>query len=160
VLGSRATDVLSGLGPPVLEPGMLLPLGAEVSGEPSGAVGQISDAANAVEVLPGPRTDWFTDPRRLFNQGWTVQPESNRVGIRLAGEPLRRGRTGELPPEPILPGAIQVPPNGLPIVLFRDAPVTGGYPVLGVLPTSELDRMAQLRPGNSLRFTPGPGWPS
>jgi allophanate hydrolase subunit 2 len=139
---------------------MLLPVGVEVSGEPSGAVGQISDAASAVEVLPGPRADWFTDPHRLFNQVWTVQPESNRVGIRLAGEPLRRGRTGELPPEPILPGAIQVPPNGLPIVLFRDAPVTGGYPVIGVLPTSELDRMAQLRSGNPLRFTPGPGWPS
>jgi allophanate hydrolase subunit 2 len=57
----------------------------------------------------------------------------------------------------MLPGAIQVPPSGLPIVLFRDAPVTGGYPVIGVLPAGELDRLAQLRPGDELRLLPARG---
>ncbi|HEU5271789.1 MAG TPA: biotin-dependent carboxyltransferase family protein, partial [Jatrophihabitans sp.] len=161
VLGSRATDLLSGLGPPVLQPGMLLPVGTEVAGEPCGEAAADPDVAAGevtVEVLPGPRTDWFTDPRRLFGRAWTVQPDSNRIGIRLAGEPVQRSRAGELPPEPMLPGAIQVPPDGLPIVLFRDAPVTGGYPVIGVLPERELDRVAQLRPGDTLRLVPGIGW--
>jgi allophanate hydrolase subunit 2 len=107
-------------------------------------------------VLPGPRPDWFTDPAELFDRTWTVQPDSNRIGVRLAGSPLRRSRPGELPPEPMLPGAIQVPPSGQPIVLFRDAPVTGGYPVIGVLPAAELDRIGQLRPGDRLRFRPVP----
>jgi len=156
VLGSRATDVLSGLGPPVLVPGMLLPIGTEVAGEPSGEAvtdTRLAGTAGAgITVLPGPRTDWFTQPDQLYQRAWTVLPESNRVGIRLSGKPLQRSRFGELQPEPMLPGAIQVPPSGLPIVLFRDAPVTGGYPVIGVLPAAELDRLAQLRPGDRLRL--------
>jgi biotin-dependent carboxylase-like uncharacterized protein len=159
VLGSRATDLLSGLGPPVLTAGMMLPVGSETDGEPSGELAPEPATAlgnlGTVAVLPGPRTDWFSDPYRLYDQAWTVTPESNRIGIRLAGNPLHRSRSGELPPEPMLPGAIQVPPNGLPIVLFRDAPVTGGYPVIGVLPDSELDRLAQLRPGERVHLVRG-----
>ncbi len=154
VLGSRATDVLSGLGPPVLAPGSKLAIGTEVAGEPSGELApQPPPAGAGIRVLPGPRADWF-DPDRLFEEIWTVQPDSNRIGVRLASSPLRRSRPGELPPEPMLPGAIQVPPSGLPIVLFRDAPVTGGYPVIGVVPVAELDRVGQLRPGDPLRFVP------
>ncbi|MFL6160934.1 MAG: biotin-dependent carboxyltransferase family protein [Jatrophihabitantaceae bacterium] len=153
VLGSRATDLLSGLGPPVLTTGTRLPVGAEVAGEPSGELAaEPEPVSSRIPVLPGPRIDWFSDPAELFDRTWTVQPDSNRVGIRLAGRPLRRSRPGELPPEPLLPGAIQVPPSGQPIILFRDAPVTGGYPVIGVLPSAELDRVGQLRPGDELRF--------
>jgi len=71
----------------------------------------------------------------------------------LDGPPLRRRRDGELPPEPTLPGAIQVPPDGRPIVLGPDAPVTGGYPVIAVLGNGELDRLAQLRPGAEVHFS-------
>jgi allophanate hydrolase subunit 2 len=67
-------------------------------------------------------------------------------------------RAAELPSEPTLPGAVQVPPDGQPIVLGPDAPVTGGYPVIAVLPASELDLLAQLRPGGQLRFAPLPGF--
>jgi biotin-dependent carboxylase-like uncharacterized protein len=162
VLGSRSTDLLSGLGPAVLTAGTMLPIGTDTIAEPSGELvpapsGELVPKpadAGPLEVLPGPRTDWFSDPYRLFDQAWTVTPESNRIGIRLAGNPLHRSRAGELPPEPMLPGAIQVPPNGLPIVLFRDAPVTGGYPVIGVLRTADLDRLAQQRPGDQLRLLP------
>jgi biotin-dependent carboxylase-like uncharacterized protein len=155
VLGSWATDLLSGLGPAVLAAGATLPVGADTVGEPSGErAPEPAGDAGPLEVLPGPRTDWFSDPYRLFDQAWTVTPESNRIGVRLAGNPLHRGRVDELPPEPTLPGAIQVPPNGLPIVLFRDAPVTGGYPVIGVLRTADLDRLAQQRPGDQLRLLP------
>jgi len=156
VLGSRATDLLSGLGPPALAPGTMLAIGSETAGEPSGElVPQPPATRAAIRVLPGPRADWFADPESLFAQAWTVQPDSNRIGIRLASEPLRRSRSGEMPPEPMLPGAIQVPPSGLPIVLFRDAPVTGGYPVIGVVAAAELDRIGQLRPGDALRFAAG-----
>jgi biotin-dependent carboxylase-like uncharacterized protein len=154
VLGSRATDLLSGLGPPVLTAGAVLPVGADVAGEPSGELAPEPVASDGpLRVLPGPRTDWFSDPAELFGRTWTVQPDSNRIGVRLAGEPLARSRLDELPPEPMLPGAIQVPPSGQPIILFRDAPVTGGYPVIGVLPGEELDRVGQLRPGDQLRFS-------
>jgi biotin-dependent carboxylase-like uncharacterized protein len=153
VLGSRATDLLSGLGPPMLEPGATLPVGADTAGLPSGElIPEPVENSAPIRVLPGPRTDWFTDPAELFERTWTVQPDSNRIGVRLGGDPLGRSRSGELPPEPMLPGAIQVPPNGQPIILFRDAPVTGGYPVIGVLPSPELDRIGQLRPGDRLRF--------
>jgi len=155
VLGSRATDLLSGLGPPVLAVGTQLAIGTDTAGSPAGEPAPAPAPSTApVRVLPGPRTDWFTDPSELFDRSWTVQPDSNRIGVRLAGSPLRRSRPGELPPEPMLPGAIQVPPSGQPIVLFRDAPVTGGYPVIGVLPAAELDRIGQLRPGDQLRFQP------
>jgi biotin-dependent carboxylase-like uncharacterized protein len=155
VLGSRATDLLSGLGPPVLTAGTTLAVGADIAGEPAGEPApQPMPSAAGIRVLPGPRPDWFADPAELFGEPWTVQPESNRIGIRLAGTPLRRSRSGELAPEPMLPGAIQVPPSGQPIILFRDAPVTGGYPVIGVLPAVELDRVAQLRPGDAVRFRP------
>jgi biotin-dependent carboxylase-like uncharacterized protein len=156
VLGSRATDLLSGLGPPALAVGVVLPVGADIAGEPSGELAPDPTApSGSIRVLPGPRTDWFSDPAELFGRSWTVQPDSNRIGVRLAGEPLSRSRLGELPPEPMLPGAIQVPPSGQPIILFRDAPVTGGYPVIGVLPGEELDRVGQLRPGDQLRFSDG-----
>jgi biotin-dependent carboxylase-like uncharacterized protein len=153
VLGSRATDLLSGLGPPVLTVGSTLAIGTDIAGEPSGEQAPEPLVTGApIRVLPGPRTDWFDEPAELFARSWTVQPDSNRIGVRLAGEPLGRSRPGELPPEPMLPGAIQVPPNGQPIILFRDAPVTGGYPVIGVVPSTELDRVGQLRPGDTLRF--------
>jgi biotin-dependent carboxylase-like uncharacterized protein len=156
VLGSRATDLLAGLGPAVLAAGAKLAVGTDIVGEPSGEPAAEPVVSGApIRVLPGPRTDWFDDPAELFARIWTVQPDSNRIGVRLAGEPLGRKRPGELPPEPMLPGAIQVPPSGQPIILFRDAPVTGGYPVIGVLPAAELDRLAQLRPGDQLRFARG-----
>ena len=72
--------------------------------------------------------------------------------MRLDGRALVRERSGELPSEPTLPGAIQVPADGRPIIFGPDAPVTGGYPVLAVLTDSAFDAAAQLRPGDTVRF--------
>ncbi|HTZ44578.1 MAG TPA: biotin-dependent carboxyltransferase family protein [Jatrophihabitans sp.] len=153
VLGSRATDVLSGLGPAVLGAGDRLPVGTVVAGDPAGEPApDVGPAGRPVRVVPGPRADWFRSPATLYDRPWIVQPASNRIGIRLAGRPLERSRAGELSTEPTLPGAIQVPPDGQPIVLFRDAPVTGGYPVIGVVAAADLDLLGQLRPGEPLRF--------
>ncbi|MEO6503036.1 MAG: biotin-dependent carboxyltransferase family protein [Jatrophihabitantaceae bacterium] len=165
VLGSQATDTLSGLGPDVLTAGCRLPVGPVAPGEPgdfSGAAGYAPTAGIATLRLGvGPRADWFPPESlaRLFGSPWQVRPDSNRIGVRLAGTGLRlrpdaERAAAELPSEPTLPGAVQVPPDGQPIVLGPDAQVTGGYPVIAVLAGAELDLLAQLRPGAQLRFAP------
>lgn len=82
-----------------------------------------------------------------------MRGESDRIGIRLDGPALERSRVGELPSEAMLPGALQVPPDGRPILFSPDCPVTGGYPVIAVVRTPSLDVAAQLRPGDAVRFT-------
>jgi allophanate hydrolase subunit 2 len=77
--------------------------------------------------------------------------------VRLDGIPLVREREGELPSEGMIPGAIQVSPDGIPTVLGPDAPVTGGYPVIAVVTGRTLDRLAQLRPGQQVRLRMAPG---
>jgi biotin-dependent carboxylase-like uncharacterized protein len=151
VLGSRSTDTLSGLGPPRLQRGDRLPVGPP-SGEPSGAATG-AGRADRLTVSFGPRDDWFTPgaAQVLLAAAWTVRPDSDRIGVRLAGPALERLRTGELPSEPARPGAVQVPGDGRPIIFGPDAPVTGGYPVIAVV--EDLDRAAQLRPGDTVRFT-------
>jgi biotin-dependent carboxylase-like uncharacterized protein len=159
VLGSRATDLLSGLGPPVLAAGDVLPIGppaAPLPGVDLAPVAEPSAGEVSVTVLRGPRDDWFGDPgwAALTGQPWTVTSESNRVGLRLDGVPLERLRTGELPSEGMARGALQVPPSGTPVLFLADHPVTGGYPVIGYVTDADLDRCGQLRPGQALRFRP------
>jgi biotin-dependent carboxylase-like uncharacterized protein len=155
-LGSRSRDVLSEIGPAPLRPGDVLPLG-KPHGVPTG-VDELSAPcppdALTVPVLLGPRDDWFDDPTHQLAATWTVTPESNRVGLRLDGTPLRRKEEGELPSEGIVSGAIQVPPSGLPVVFLADHPTTGGYPVIGVVSRKALPALAQARPGTTVRFRP------
>jgi biotin-dependent carboxylase-like uncharacterized protein len=158
VLGSRSTDLLSGLGPDPLADGDELPLGA-----PAGP-GAVADPqpypAPGVDlvlpVVPGPRDDWFTaDAWRTLTAGpWRVSPASNRIGLRTDGPVLDRARTGELPSEGVVPGAVQVPPDGRPVVFLADHPTTGGYPVIGVVPETSLPAAAQSPPGTRIRFVP------
>ena len=157
VLGARATDLLSGLGPPVVGAGDVLPVGSPSAPLPGVDLAPVADPPAGevtVAVLPGPRADWFGDAgwAELTGQAWTVTSESNRVGLRLDGAPLTRVRTGELPSEGMAPGALQVPPSGTPVLFLADHPVTGGYPVIGYVDAADLDRCAQLRPGQPLRF--------
>ena len=155
-LGSRSTDVLSGLGPDPLAAGMVLPVGDGYAGPPP-AVEVAPVAAPhagdlAVHVLPGPRDDWFAEDEVLFGGRYEVTAESNRVGVRLSGPALERSRDGELPTEGMVAGAVQIPPSGQPIVFLADHPVTGGYPVIGVVRAADLPVVAQARPGQSIRF--------
>ncbi len=158
VLGSRATDLLAGLGPAVLSAGDRLPVGPPPLAPPYGEVAPGVDPADGPvrrRVVLGPRDDWFTSSAvaRLLDATWTVSPQADRVGLRLTGPPLERAVTGELRSEGVLPGALQVPPRGLPTLLLADAPVTGGYPVIAVVVAADVDRAAQVRPGQTLRFT-------
>lgn len=163
VLGSRSTDTLSGLGPPPLADGVRLPLGEPV-GAPHGAdvpvVLRYPDSVR-VRLVPGPRTDWFTEEAldRLASATYTVTPHSNRVGLRLDGPTLPRRWTGELPSEGLVLGAVQVPASGKPLVFLNDHPTTGGYPVVAVVAPEDLATCAQLRPGNHVRFVPVPRIP-
>ena len=161
VLGSRSADTLSGLGPGPLAVGTRLPLGppTAVPAVGTGAVG-VSAAPDAVRVRLhlGPRADWVDDAAgRLRTGTWTVAPTGDRVGVRLEGPalpraPARRGE--ELRSEGLVGGAVQVPPDGAPVVFLADHPTTGGYPVVGVVDPAELAAFAQLRPGSSVRFSP------
>jgi biotin-dependent carboxylase-like uncharacterized protein len=153
-LGSRSTDLLSGLGPAPLRAGVLLPVGDPPDEPPSGATAPPAPTTNRLPALPGPRADWFAGAAldRLHTAWWTVRDASDRIGVRLDGEPLERTRTDELPSEPTLPGAVQVPADGRPIVFGPDGPVTGGYPVVAVLTDAGFDALAQCRPGDPVRL--------
>ena len=88
----------------------------------------------------------------LGSAPYTVTAESNRVGMRLDGPVLERSRTEELPSEGVVRGSLQVPPTGQPTLFLADHPVTGGYPVIGVVLSVDVDLAAQAQPGQRLRF--------
>ena len=156
VLGSRSTDTLSGLGPPPLTAGDRLPVGQLTGEEPVVDVAAVRPptADPVLRVLPGPRRNWLAPDAwtALTTRPWTVTADSDRVGLRLSGPRLERAREDELPSEGLVPGAIQVPPDGAPVLFLADHPVTGGYPVLAVVTTADLPAAAQLRPGDGVRF--------
>jgi biotin-dependent carboxylase-like uncharacterized protein len=150
VLGSRSTDTLAMVGPPVPKAGAVLPVGPAY-GVPGDATPTQRRPTGDVLLRydPGPRADWL-EP--LPRAAYTVAEESNRVGLRLAGDPLARIRHDELPSEGIVLGAVQVPASGQPLVFLNDHPTTGGYPVVAVVAPEDLPRCAQLRPGDTVRF--------
>lgn len=162
-LGSLATDTLSGVGPSPLRAGDRLALPGPAAAPHAVDPGAVEDrdlprAGRTVDldVVLGPRTDWFTPAAltALTAQEWEVTPRSDRVGIRLAGNPLERSRDGELPSEGAVTGAIQVPPDGQPVLFGPDHPLTGGYPVIGAVVQEHLDLLGQLPPGSRVRFHP------
>jgi biotin-dependent carboxylase-like uncharacterized protein len=156
VLGSRSTDVLAGLGPDPVWSGMRLPVGVDAAGLPCVDVAPVPSIPEeiTVRVMPGPRDDWFTPAALtvLTSNAYEVTAQSNRVGIRLSGAALERSRSGELPSEGMVCGALQVPPSGQPVLFLADHPVTGGYPVIAVVVEQDICLAAQARPGQRLRF--------
>jgi KipI family sensor histidine kinase inhibitor len=178
VLGSRSTDVLSRIGPPPLVAGVRLPLGAPpltfplVDGapEPRPQPGPARTASGSCEpddgrsagavlavltVLPGLRRSWFTEHALtvLAASTYSVHPNSDRVAVRLVGTSIPRRAGGEYASEGLVRGAVQIPPDGRPVVFLSDHPASGGYPVLGVVRDADVDLLSQLRPGSRLRFT-------
>ena len=157
VLGSRSYDVMSAIGPRPLRSGDVLPVGEHAEDFPEldqAPVAPITADGVDLLVVPGPRDDWFADPDALVRTDWVASERSDRVGTRLTGSPLApRFPDRQLPSEGATRGAIQVPPNGLPVILGPDHPVTGGYPVIGVVADRDVDRMAQVRPGQHVRLS-------
>ena len=163
VMGSCATDTLAHVGPAPVAVGDWLAV------RPAPATSVVAapelppvdlptlEQEVVLDVVMGPRTDWFTPEAiaRFAAQRWQVTPQSNRVGLRLAGEvPLDRAITGELPSEGTALGALQVPPSGQPVLFLADHPLTGGYPVIGCVAPYHLDRAGQIPVGAWLRFNP------
>ncbi|UMB69179.1 5-oxoprolinase/urea amidolyase family protein [Mycobacterium paraterrae] len=156
VLGSRSYDVLSGIGPPPLRAGDVLQVGEHTEDYPEVDQAPVEPIARQLvhlSVIPGPRDDWLADADALVHTVWTASDRSDRVGLRLQGRPMaHRDPSRQLPSEGAARGAIQLPPNGLPVILGPDHPVTGGYPVVGVITNRDIDRVAQLRPGQPVRL--------
>jgi biotin-dependent carboxylase-like uncharacterized protein len=156
VLGSRSTDRLGGVGPARPAAGDVLRIGAAFA-VPHGMPVPVA-VTGPLQVDLGPRDDWFTPAAvQTFLSGqYTVLPASDSVGVRLDGPALARSRAEEMPSEGVVRGAVQVPPDGRPILFQADHPVTGGYPVIAVLTPASADRAAQLRPGERVCFARAP----
>ncbi len=162
VLGSASTDTLSGLGPAPVQVGdrfVVRPSRQTGAGAVDLApVAALASGLVELEIIAGPRADWLGSSSSLTERPWVVGAASDRVGIRLDGPPLHWAdhvRGTELASEGIIRGAIQLPPSGRPIVFLADHPTTGGYPVVAAVASACLDRLAQLRPGQSVRFSSG-----
>ena len=167
VLGARATDLKAGFGGfagRALAAGDRLPLGkagklARPFGLAAGKLGLWSapaerDAATVLRMVPAAEWEDHDDEMQslFLSTEWKVDPASNRVGIRLTGPQIHPRRPRELLSHGILPGTVQLPPSGMPIVQKRDANTVGGYPKLGVVIGPDLRLLAQTRLGGHVRF--------
>ncbi|MDH4414763.1 MAG: urea amidolyase family protein [Rhizobium sp.] len=164
VLGSASTDTLAVVGPDPVGVGAVLAIANGERGLSSVSLNE-SPAFDCpapgeivtLDVVMGPRSDWFTERgiETLASQVYEVTPQSNRVGIRLAGaEPLERKDKAELPSEGTATGAIQVPHSGQPVLFLADHPLTGGYPVIGTVAEYHLDLAGQIPVNAKIQFRP------
>lgn len=157
VLGSRSTDTLSWTGPAPLARGHELVVGEPYGALPAPDVVPPPRRTGLLRLHPGPRADWLLDPTQLHGRRWQVGDASDRIGLRLLGEPVVR-RTGELASEGMVLGAVQLPPSGELVVFLNDHPATGGYPVVAVLEPRDLAECAWARPGEELTSLLVGGW--
>lgn len=131
-----------------------LPVGPDPQTPAAEHVAPRRSPATEIRLWPGPRLDWFTeDARRALTSQEFVVSTTNSVGTRLDGPPLERCRHDELPSEGLVEGAVQVPPDGHPIVMLSGHPTTGGYPVIAVVDPADIGAVAQAAPGTALRFS-------
>jgi biotin-dependent carboxylase-like uncharacterized protein len=165
VLGSRSTQLrgeFGGLHGRQLRKGDRLPLGppaeasvAELGIEPPVIALPLGEAGvTTVRVLPASEHDCFTAQARehLWRGPWKITPQSNRAGYRISGPPLELSSALELRSHGIVPGVIQVPGGGQPIIQLADAATAGGYPKIGTVIEADLWRLGQARLGSELRF--------
>lgn len=155
IMDSRATFLPGGFGGwrgRALGAGDRLPVGV-AEPQQNGTLHFARREKNVLCILPGPQVAGFADAalKRLTAGDFRVSPDASRLGLRLSGARLEY-MEGELASQAVLPGAIQVPPDGQPIVLGWDGPVTGGYPVIAGVIAADLSCLAQLRPGESVEF--------
>lgn len=157
VLGSRCYDTLSGLGPPPLQAGDLLAVGRDVSHRSERERSESSPRAPAavagpleLALLPPPRPVPAETLAALAGASWRVSDRSDRVAVRLTGPVI--APLPEVPSEGVVTGAVQLPPGGQPLIFGPDHPLTGGYPVLGVVRRDGVNALAQRHPGSTVTF--------
>lgn len=105
-----------------------------------------------IRVLLGYESDAFKETGVLFNHTYEVTNELDRMGMRLAGEPLLHKESADIISSPIVPGAIQIPKSGQPMIMLRDAQTIGGYTRIGTVISCDLNRLAQMKPGDRISF--------
>jgi len=160
VMGSRSTDLNAGFGGlqgRALQAGDRLPTGpaAQRQLETGRGIRPLAPS-HILRALQGPDYESFTtDSQILFwSQPWRISHQSNRMGLRLNGTALQLEEPLELPSSGVLPGDVQVPPDGLPIVLSNDAQTIGGYPRIASVIRADLWQLAHVPPGTSVYFVP------
>jgi allophanate hydrolase subunit 2 len=114
----------------------------------------VFDPDRPLRVVPGPQAGLFDDAglAAFFSGRFQVAAATDRRGIRLTGPVVTHARI-ELASQGVLPGAVQVPPDGQPLILGWDGPVTGGYPVIAGVIAADWPRLSQLKPGDRVQFT-------
>ncbi|MEM6655445.1 MAG: 5-oxoprolinase/urea amidolyase family protein, partial [Planctomycetota bacterium] len=167
VLGSASTDLRGGFGGfagRALAAGDTLHASSQEESPPAKSIaaaptGLIAGSVTELRVLRGPYSDWLTESagRQLFESLYNVTPQSSRVGLRCDGRPLAfrpavAKQVGGMESQPVATGAIQVPPNGQPVVLGADRQTIGGYPIVGCVISADLPMLGQLSPGDRVRF--------
>ena len=160
VLNSCSFDSLAILGPAplktgdVIYQGQVVPSNISINEVPKSNLPSLGDTIE-LDIVMGPRTDWFEQSsiEKLCNQAWLVTNESNRVGLRLSGKvPLTRKISHELESEGTCIGALQIPPNGQPVLFMNDHPLTGGYPVIASVAKHHWDLVAQIPADCHIKF--------
>jgi antagonist of KipI len=151
VMGSASTHLVTGVGGQALRAGDVLPIGDAAVRKPRGAARGIPEYVRStlLRTTPGPQADWFQD--ELFAAAYTLTEESNRMGLRLRG-PAIPSPAGHMLTEGVALGAIQIPPDGQPIILFVEHQTTGGYPKPANVVSADFARLGQLRPRDEVRF--------
>lgn len=169
ILDSRSTDLKAGFGGyqgRALKKGDKLSLGLpalnaeQMARRPFGVkmpeweFSDEDDGVTVLRVMPGPEFEHFTvaSHKLLWDEPWRLTPQSNRMGSRLAGPELKRKRNGDMLSSAVIPGTIQVPPSGQPIILMGDAQTTGGYPRIGVVIRADLWKLARVPLNGELRL--------
>lgn len=158
LLGSRSTDMQAGFGGyqgRALKAGDVLELGPAHHLQKTIGVQQRIWSPE-IRAIPGPEYEQFSPAARqqFWQQAWKLSPQSNRMGSRLQGVALQRTVSQDLLSHGVLPGVVQVPPNGQPIILLADAQTTGGYPKIACVIEADLWKVAQTPPGHSFCFIP------
>ncbi len=169
VLGSKSTDLKGGFGGlsgRLLKAGDVLDVGAAYKGREMRPKGlsprEFPDLFRDFTVCPTlrfiPAREWedlnTANQRKFLDEEWAISPDSNRVGYRLNGVQICPKVHKEMLSHGILPGTIQLPPSGQPVVQMRDANTAGGYPKLGKVIEADMSVLAQVPIGKSIRFTP------
>jgi biotin-dependent carboxylase-like uncharacterized protein len=160
VLGSRSTDLKSGFGGlkgRSLEAGDIIPVGPASSPQVNNRYGVRTLApTHVLRALPGPDYEEFTPDShaQFWMQPWRISHQSSRMGMRLNGKPLRLREPLELLSAGVLPGDVQVPPDGLPIILANDAQTIGGYPRIASVIQADLWQLAHMPALTSVYFQP------
>lgn len=112
------------------------------------------EAHAGLRVIEGSHSRLLQDRGALYTQSFELTQQANRMAAPLRGQPLQIADAGSLISEPVVPGTVQLPPDGQPLVLLAEAQTVGGYASIAHVASIDLARLAQRRPGSSIRFEP------